>query len=111
MQGLTGLRSVAVIQKKPIFLYHASAWNKNLIIMEIKILGSGCANCENLEKATRMAVDKLGIEARVTKVGEIVDIISYGVVRTPGLVINEKLVHYGGMLSVEEIKRLILENE
>jgi hypothetical protein len=53
----------------------------------------------------------LGIEARVTKVGEIVDIISYGVVRTPGLVINEKLVHYGGMLSVEEIKRLILENE
>ena len=79
--------------------------------MEIKILGTGCANCDNLDKATRMAVDNLGIQANITKVGDIVDIISYGVMRTPGLVINEKLVHYGGMLSVEEIKRLIIENE
>lgn len=92
-------------------MYHACAWYKNLIIMEIKILGTGCANCENLEKATRMAVDKLGIQANIAKVGDIVDILSYGVVRTPGLVINEKLVHYGGMLSVKEIKRLIVENE
>lgn len=92
-------------------MYHACAWYKNLIIMEIRIPGTGCANCENLEKPTRMAVDKLGIQVNIAKVGDIVDILNYGVVRTPGLVINEKLVHYGGMLSVEEIKRLIIENE
>lgn len=41
-------------------MYHACAWYKNLIIMEIRIPGTGCANCENLEKPTRMAVDKFG---------------------------------------------------
>ena len=75
--------------------------------MEIKILGTGCPKCKNLEKATRDAVSELGIDAVVTKEEDIMKIMGYGVMRTPGLVVDEKVVASGRLLSVDEIKELI----
>lgn len=75
--------------------------------MEIKVLGTGCANCKNLEASTRKAVEELGIEATVVKEEDIVKIMGYGIMRTPGLVIDEKVVLSGRVPSVSEIKELI----
>lgn len=79
--------------------------------MEIKVLGTGCSKCKTLEKSTREAVNELGIKAEVTKEEDILKIMAYGVMRTPGLVINEKVVAFGKLLSVNEIKNLISENK
>lgn len=75
--------------------------------MEIKILGTGCANCRNLEKATREAVAELAIDATVVKEEDIVKIMGYGVMRTPALVVDEKVVLYGRVPSVNEIKEIL----
>jgi len=56
--------------------------------LEIKILGSGCGNCTKLEKVTKEALDQLGIAAQVEKIEDMQVIMSYGVMSTPGLVIN-----------------------
>lgn len=79
--------------------------------MEIKVLGTNCANCHNLEKAVRKAVFELGIQAEVIKEDDIVKILEYKILRTPGLVINGKVVSAGKVLSVEEIKQMIKEND
>ncbi|KLU64127.1 hypothetical protein DEAC_c39420 [Desulfosporosinus acididurans] len=75
--------------------------------MEIKILGSGCANCKKLEANARAAIAEMGIEASITKVEDIKEVMKYGVMRTPGFVINEKVKSYGKVLSAAEIKKLI----
>lgn len=75
--------------------------------MEIKILGSGCANCINLEKNTREALAALGMEATITKVTDYQDIAAYGIMRTPGLVIDEKVVSYGKVAKPKEIIELL----
>ncbi len=75
--------------------------------MEIKVLGTGCANCKNLEAATRKAVEELGIDASVVKEEDIMKIMGYGIMRTPGLVIDEKVVLSGRVPSVSELKELI----
>ncbi len=75
--------------------------------MEIKILGPGCPKCKTLEKLTREVVDKSGIDASVTKVDDIVAIMNYGVMTTPALVIDEKVVVKGRVPSAEEILKLI----
>ena len=71
--------------------------------MIIKVLGTGCAKCKTMEKATRQAVDEMEIEAEVIKIEDILEIMGYGVMRTPALVIDEKVVMYGKTLSVKEI--------
>lgn len=78
--------------------------------MEIKILGTGCANCKTLEKGTHIAVEQLGIDATIEKVEDIVKIMSYGIIRTPGLVIDGKVVLSGRVPNVEEIKELIAKS-
>jgi small redox-active disulfide protein 2 len=75
--------------------------------MEIKILGTGCTNCKNLEKATREAVAELNLDANVLKVEDIVKIMSYGIMRTPALVVDEKVLFYGRVPSVSEIKEML----
>jgi small redox-active disulfide protein 2 len=75
--------------------------------MEIKILGTGCANCKNLEKVTREAVAELNLDANVVKEEDIVKIMGYGVMRTPALVVDEKVLMYGRVPSVKEIKELL----
>ena len=75
--------------------------------MEIKVLGTGCAKCKSLEKVTREAVAEAGINATVTKVEDIVEIMNYGIMTTPALVINDKVVVKGRVSSKDEIKKLI----
>lgn len=75
--------------------------------MEIKVLGTGCPKCKTLEKVTREAVAEAGVDATVTKVEDIAEIMSAGVMMTPALLIDGKIVVKGRVPSVEEIKRLI----
>ncbi|MGP6138607.1 thioredoxin family protein [Jeotgalibaca sp. A127] len=71
--------------------------------MEIKILGSGCKNCVNLAKNTEEALNDLGMKATITKVTDMQEIAAYGIMRTPGLVIDEKVVSYGKVAKPNEI--------
>jgi len=64
-------------------------------------------NCRTLERRTIEALEQLGVQAKVDKVVDLDSITSYGVMRTPGLVIDEKLVWQGGVPTVERIKELI----
>ncbi|MDX9902494.1 MAG: thioredoxin family protein [Bacteroidales bacterium] len=75
--------------------------------MEIKILGPGCPKCKTLEKLTYEVVEQNGIEATVSKVEDIVAIMNYGVMTTPALVVNEKVVLKGRLPSAEELKKLL----
>ncbi|MBN2485726.1 MAG: TM0996/MTH895 family glutaredoxin-like protein [Bacteroidales bacterium] len=78
--------------------------------MEIKVLGTGCPKCKALEKATRDVVAEMQVDANVTKEEDIVKIMGYGIMHTPGLVINEKVVLSGRVPSKDEIKNLITQN-
>jgi small redox-active disulfide protein 2 len=75
--------------------------------MEIKVLGTGCAKCKSLEKIARDVVEKEHIEATVTKVEDIQAIMSYGVMFTPVLVVNEKVEIKGRVPSYEEVKQVL----
>lgn len=75
--------------------------------MIIKVLGSGCLNCKRLEQNARKAVDELGLEAEIQKVEDIKDIMSYGVMKTPALVVDEKVVLKGRLAKSDEIKKLL----
>ncbi|ESU32101.1 hypothetical protein G3A_13270 [Bacillus sp. 17376] len=72
--------------------------------MNIKILGTGCKKCQELEKNTRIAVEELQLEAQVEKVEDIKEIMKYKVMSTPALVIDEKVVSTGKLLTVNELK-------
>ncbi len=76
--------------------------------MTIKVLGPGCMNCRTLEKRTREALDELKMEATVEEVTDIQKIASYGIMRTPGLVIEEKVVVAGSVPPVERLKEILL---
>ncbi|NTW71183.1 MAG: thioredoxin family protein [Eubacteriaceae bacterium] len=75
--------------------------------MIIKILGSGCKNCNTLTDNTKEALKELGLEAEIVKVTEFQDIMAYGVMSTPALVIDEKVVSYGKVLKPKEIAKHI----
>ena len=64
-------------------------------MLTIKVLGPGCANCRKLEEIARAAATSAGIAAEVVKVTDMQQIVGYGVLKTPGLVIDEKLVCSG----------------
>ena len=78
--------------------------------MEIVVLGTGCQKCSSLEKLTREVADELGVDATVRKEEDIVKIMSYGIRRTPALVINEKVVIWGRLPSRKEIVDFINQN-
>ena len=75
--------------------------------MIIKVLGSGCSNCKKLEENTRKAVEELGIEATIEKVTDFKQIMAYGVMKTPALVVDEKVKIMGRVPSAEEIKKYL----
>jgi small redox-active disulfide protein 2 len=79
--------------------------------MEIKILGTGCSNCKKLEANAKEAVKELNIEAQITKVEDIKDIMKYGVMRTPAIVVNGKVKMFGKVSTVEEIKKYISDEK
>ena len=72
-------------------------------MLTIKILGTGCKNCQRLEQTTRDVVGNMGLEAEIIKVTSYPEIMSYGVLSTPGLVIDEKLVSQGRIPTPAEI--------
>lgn len=72
-------------------------------MLKIKILGTGCPNCNRLEKETKKAVKNLAIEAEFEKVTEYKKIMEYDILSTPGLVINEKVVSSGRIPTQAEI--------
>ncbi|WP_142533448.1 thioredoxin family protein [Saccharicrinis carchari] len=75
--------------------------------MEIKVLGTGCAKCKSLEKVTREAVKKAGVDATITKVEDIVEIMQFGVMTTPAVVVNGQVVVKGKVPSVDELTKLL----
>ena len=79
--------------------------------MDIKVLGTGCAKCKTLENLTREAVSELGIEATIEKVEDIQKIMGYGIMSTPGLVINGKVVMSGQVPNVAELKEILTNNQ
>jgi small redox-active disulfide protein 2 len=72
--------------------------------MKIEILGTGCAKCQQLEELVRGLVAEAGIEAHISKVQDISKILSYGVLTTPGLVVNGEVKVAGKIPSAEQIK-------
>jgi small redox-active disulfide protein 2 len=75
--------------------------------MIIKVLGSGCKNCVTLKENTEAALKTLGIEAEILKVEDFKDIMAYGVMQTPALVIDETVVSYGKVLKPKEIASIL----
>ena len=77
--------------------------------MIIKILGSGCSNCKKLHALTEDAVEDMKVSADIQKVEDIQKIMAYGIMRTPALVIDEKVKAFGRIPSKDEIKKFINE--
>jgi small redox-active disulfide protein 2 len=75
--------------------------------MDIKVLGPGCNNCVTLEERTREALDGLGTDATIEKITDTAQIISYGVMSTPGLVVDGKVVVSGRVPSVKQLTGLM----
>ncbi|MDP2401962.1 MAG: thioredoxin family protein [Coriobacteriia bacterium] len=75
--------------------------------MVIKILGSGCTNCQKLEGLARKAAEELGIEAEVVKVTDYADIMAFGIMSTPGLVVDESVEVAGRVPSYDEVKTIL----
>ena len=75
--------------------------------MIIKILGSGCKNCITLKENTEAALKEAGMEAEIVKVTDFKDIMAYGVMSTPALVVDEKVVSFGKVLKPKEIVKIL----
>jgi len=76
--------------------------------MQIKILGTGCAKCNQLEKTTKEVVKELGIQAIIEEVKDINKILEYPILTTPGLVLNEELVCSGRVPNKAEVTQFII---
>lgn len=72
-----------------------------------EILGTGCARCNMLQKLTEQAAQELGIEYELIKVTDMNEILSYGIMSTPGLVVDGVVKVYGRVPKLEEIKKMI----
>lgn len=79
--------------------------------MDIKILGTGCTKCKALERVTNDAVKVTGLDASVSRVEDIMEIMKFGVMTTPALVVNGRVVMKGRVPSVNELKDLFIKNQ
>ena len=75
--------------------------------MEIKVLGTGCAGCRTLYETVTQAIAELGISAAIVKEEDIAEILSYGIMTLPGLVVDGRVVSAGRKLSLAEVKELV----
>jgi small redox-active disulfide protein 2 len=76
-------------------------------MLKIQVLGSGCANCHKVEALTKQAVSQLRVEAQVEMVTDMKEIMRLGVMSTPGLVIDGKVVSTGRVPALSQITSLI----
>lgn len=79
--------------------------------MNIKVLGTGCSRCRSLEHAARKAAEELNLDVSIEKVEDIQKIMEYGIMRTPGLVINGRVVLSGQVPGVSELKEILTQNQ
>jgi len=75
----------------------------------IKVLGSGCKNCETTANLIKLAAEQAGIEIELEKITDMAQIMGYGVMSTPGVVINDKVVHAGGLPAPDLIRKWLSE--
>ena len=75
--------------------------------MEIKVLGTGCAGCRTLYETVTQAIAELGISAAIVKEEDIAEILSYGIMTLPGLVVDGRVVSAGRKVSLAEVKELL----
>jgi small redox-active disulfide protein 2 len=75
--------------------------------MDVKILGSGCVNCRNLEANTRRALADMGVDVEIDHVTDEAEIVSWGVMSTPALVVDETVVVSGRVPTPEQLRTLI----
>ena len=73
----------------------------------VKVLGSGCAKCNQLEAATKAALEQLGMDTAIDHVTDFAQIAAYGVMTTPALVVDGKVVAFGKVLKKDEVKTLL----
>ena len=78
--------------------------------INIKILGEGCEKCDTAFNRVKESVSELGIDAEIEKIEDLLGIVAYGVMSTPGIVINDRVVSVGRVLSVSETSELIKKN-
>jgi len=78
-------------------------------MLTIKILGSGCANCKQVEKIARKVVEEMALEAELIKVTDYADIMTYNILSTPGLVVNEKVVCSGRIPTQAEVTTWLVD--
>ena len=78
-------------------------------MVEIKVLGPGCANCKRLEQVTRKVVDNLAVDAKIEKVSDYQEIVELGVMATPGLIVNGEVVSSGRIPSETEVTDWIIK--
>jgi small redox-active disulfide protein 2 len=75
--------------------------------MDVKVLGPGCRNCGLLEERTREALDTLGLQAEIVEVTDPMEIVAYGVLSTPGLVVDEEVVVSGRVPTARQLAELL----
>ncbi|MGQ8338893.1 thioredoxin family protein [Sunxiuqinia sp. A32] len=75
--------------------------------MDIKVLGPGCVRCRGLDHRVRKAVKELGIEASISKVEDLMEIMQFGIMQTPGLVVNNQVVMSGKLPTYTELKEIL----
>lgn len=85
----------------------AKAGNIKIESAGVKILGSGCAKCNQLEAATKEALEQLGMDATIDHVTDFSQIAAYGVMSTPALVVDGKVVSYGKVLKTGEVVKIL----
>jgi small redox-active disulfide protein 2 len=75
----------------------------------IKVLGSGCKNCETTANLIKIAAQQAGIEIELEKVTDMAEIMSFGVMSTPGVVVDGKVVHAGGLPDSDQVRQWVSE--
>ena len=86
---------------------HSYYYKKGEMKMEIKILGTGCSKSEKLEKSLDTVLKELNIEADIEKIDNLATIVSYGVMSTPGLVIDGEVKSIGKVPKIKELKKML----
>ena len=77
----------------------------------IKVLGTGCRNCEITANVIAQAAKEAGVEIKLEKVTDIAEIMSYGVMSTPGVVVDGKVVHSGGVPGPDLVRKMVRDSD